>query len=262
VEREDVPPSGAAFPRERSGCLTHLRKTPQRLFVPRPFMSVRLKSVLTKVGGYVSPMFIHQLNATANYLETGRWFRARGFAVKQRTTLREELFDIISREIGDRAVAYLEFGVWKGDSIKYWSKLLKNPNSVLHGFDSFEGLPEAWNLASGVAAFSVGGSIPKVDDPRVRFFKGWFNETLKDYRIPPHDALVITLDADLYSSTKTVLDALEPEIGPGTYLYFDEFSDRLHELRAFDEFIERTGAKFRLVAADQTLTHVAFQRVA
>ncbi len=224
-------------------------------------MSDQLKALLTKAGRFASPQFIHQLNAATNYLETGRWFRARGLNTGQRVKFREELFDRVASEIGPKEVAYLEFGVWKGDTMRYWSKLLRNPRSVLHGFDSFEGLPEAWNLASGKRAFSVDGVIPNIDDSRVRFFKGWFDQTLKDYQMPAHDALVLAMDADLYSSTKTVLDALEREITPGTYLYFDEFSDRMHELRAFDEFIDRTGATVRVVGANATLTHVMFQRI-
>jgi hypothetical protein len=73
--------------------------------------------------------------------------------------------------------------------------------------------------------------------------------------------VVIAIDCDLYSSASLVLNSLEALIGPGAYLYFDEFHDRNHELRAFDEFRERTGVRFRLVGASRTLSHVAYQRV-
>lgn len=225
-------------------------------------MSDRLKSFLTTIGRFCSPHFIHQLNATANYLETGRWFRSRGLLRGERVKDRYALFDLVGAEIADKEVAYLEFGVWKGDSIRYWAKLLKNSRSILHGFDSFEGLPEDWNFESGRHAFSVGGAVPRLDDSRVTFFKGWFEETLKEYQLPRREVLFLTLDADLYSSTKTVLDALESEITPGTYLYFDEFCDRMNELRAFEEYLNRTGTEFRLVGANNTLTHVVFQRMA
>jgi hypothetical protein len=206
-------------------------------------------------------MVIHQLNAATNYLEVGRWCESHGFDASHRFKDRYELFDLVRKEVEDKEVAYLEFGVWKGETTRYWSKSLKNPNSVLHGFDSFEGLPERWNLSSGEGAFSVDGQIPQIDDPRVKFFKGWFNETLATYQVPQREVLVVNLDADIYSSTKTVLDALEKDIKPGSFLYFDEFCDRAHELRAFDEYLERTNAKFRLVAATETLLHVVFQRI-
>jgi hypothetical protein len=211
-------------------------------------MSDTLKWFLTKLGRSCSPRFIHQINATVNYLETGRWFQSRGMDIRRRVANRTTLFDVVGAEIGEKEVTYLEFGVWKGDSVRHWAGLLKHPNSVLHGFDSFEGLPEAWNLASGRQAFSVGGAIPAINASRVRFFKGWFSETLKDYQIPHRDVLFRTLDADIYSFTKTVLDALEPAITLGTFIYFDEFCDRMHELRAFEEFLQRTGAEFRVIA--------------
>jgi len=225
-------------------------------------MSDTLKHALTRLGGYCTPGILHRMNATINYLETGRWFKSHGFSNSDPVPSRLALFDHVAEEIADKRVAYLEFGVWKGESMRYWSKLLKNPDSVLHGFDSFEGLPEAWNIASGEATFSTQGELPKIDDPRVKFYKGWFDATLEDYEVPDNDVLVLSLDADLYSSTKTVLDALCDSIKPGTYLYFDEFSDRQHELRAFDEFIRATGMSFRALGADATLTHVVFQRTA
>src|SRR5437868_900632 len=37
----------------------------------------------------------------------------------------------------------VEFGVFKGGTIRYIAA--KDPNRTVHGFDSFEGLPEAWS---------------------------------------------------------------------------------------------------------------------
>lgn len=214
--------------------------------------------LLTRVGEFLAD---HNLSASLSYLEVGCWMRAMGWDVRRRVEKREQLFDMVGRAIASREVLYLEFGVHRGDATRYWSRLLSNPKSNLHGFDSFEGLPEDWTgvLAKGI--FDVGGEVPKIDDPRVRFFKGWFEQTLPDYRFPAHEVLVAVLDADLYSSTKTVLDTLEPFIEPGSYLYFDEFHHRFDELRAFDEFIKRTGMKFSVVGATRSLTHVMFQRL-
>jgi hypothetical protein len=57
-----------------------------------------------------------------------------------------------------------------------------------------------------------------------------------------------------------VLGKVEGLLAPGSYLYFDELNDRVHELRAFDEFLARTGMRFRTVAASRELSHVAFRR--
>ena len=93
----------------------------------------------------------------------------------------------------------------------------------------------------------------------MQFFKGWFSDILPRYALPPHDLLLINIDVDLYLSTKYVLDFLGPHMQVGTLLYFDEFSSRQHEFRAFDEFLAATGVKIRLVASDPVLYAVAFE---
>jgi hypothetical protein len=153
----------------------------------------------------------------------------------------------------------MEFGVWQGASLREWAGLLSHPESLLHGFDSFEGLPEKWHEYAGKGYFSTDGRLPEIVDPRVQLFPGWFEEVLPHYQPPPHEVLVLNLDADLYSSTICVLHSLRPWIRPGTYVYFDEFCNRDHELRAFDEFLADSGLQFCLRGADRTFTHVLFQ---
>lgn len=218
------------------------------------------KYVLTRLGAFLSARTVDNLNASISYLKVGQWMRAKGYDTRRRYSRREELFDLVGKQVGNREVLYLEFGVFQGEATRYWSKLLLNPNSKLHGFDSFEGLPEKWLADHQKGHFSTEGAIPRMDDSRVEFFKGWFDETLPKYRCPPHEALVVNLDADLYSSTICVLKALQANIVPGTYIYFDEFNNRDHELRAFDEFINETGMTFSLVGATRTLGQVVFRR--
>ena len=186
--------------------------------------------------------------------------RAKGYDTSQRYSRREELFDLIAKQVGSREVLYLEFGVFQGDATRYWSKLLLNPSSKLHGFDSFEGLPENWLPQRQKGHFATGGAIPQIEDNRVKFFKGWFDESLPSYKCPPREVLVLNLDADLYSSTIYVLKTLKDEIAPGTYIYFDEFSNRDHELRAFDEFMTETGMNFSLVGVTDAMQHAVFRR--
>ena len=135
---------------------------------------------------------------------------------------------------------------------------VKNPGSKLHGFDSFEGLPEAagpWKKGQ----FSTDGKAPKIDDPRISFYVGRFDQTLPAYRPPLHDQLVVNLYADLYSSTIFVLRTLRPHLKSGTYVYFDEMNHVDHEPRAFDEFVAESGLKLCPICADRTLAYVAFE---
>lgn len=83
---------------------------------------------------------------------------------------------------------------------------------------------------------------------------------IPDHTLPPHDVLVLNFDADLYSRRIFVLNTLEDAIVPGTYTCFDEFNHQFHELRAFAEFIKRTGMKFKVLGVTRTLEHALFQR--
>jgi hypothetical protein len=220
-----------------------------------------IKSLLVGVGRRSGDRFIHQLDSALSYVTVGHWAAARGFRVAAPVSNREELFVAIAREVVGRRVLYLEFGVAFGDSIRFWSDLLEGPDASLHGFDSFEGLPEDWNRYTSKGAYSTGGVIPDVKDERVRFFKGLFDETLPDYELPDHDVLIVNVDCDIYPSASFVLGHLAPHIGPGTYIYFDEFCDRENELRAFDEFLETTGKRFEIVGATADFRHAAFKCV-
>jgi hypothetical protein len=96
----------------------------------------------------------------------------------------------------------------------------------------------------------------------VTIVKGRFEETLPGFVVDPGKVLVVHLDADLYASTSFVLRTLRGALVPGSYLLFDEFADRRHELRAFDEFLAESGQRVEFLAGDRTLARVAFVRTA
>jgi hypothetical protein len=216
---------------------------------------------LARAGPCCPPRLLWMLDGAVNYLHAGWWMRSRGFNADRFLATKEQIFEAAAAEIRDRKVLYLEFGVFQGETIKLWSRLLQNPESMLHGFDSFEGLPDSWHPMLGQGAFSTGGSLPQIEDSRVTFFKGWFHETLPRYVPPAHEQMFANVDCDLYSSAKAALDFLRPHIAPGTYLYFDEFHHREHELKAFEELLNEDRMKFRLIAANRQFSHVLFQCV-
>lgn len=216
---------------------------------------------LTRAGARLSASHIHKLNSAVNYLEVGRWLKANGFGSAPRFADRWLMYEALAAPVSQERVLYLEFGVYEGYTLRRWAKLLRNPASSLHGFDSFEGLPEVWDGLRPKGTFDVKGMLPQYDDPRVSLHKGWFEETLPRFALPAHERLVLHLDADLYSSTKFVLDTLRESISPGTIIIFDEFCDRLHELKAFDEFLQATGDRFRFLAGTTNLEQVTFERV-
>jgi tetratricopeptide (TPR) repeat protein len=138
----------------------------------------------------------------------------------------------------------LEFGVRFGASIRQISSLVEQE---VHGFDSFEGLPEAWHHEPK-GSYSTKGVVPSVQG-NVRLHIGWFEETLPNF-IQIHQGPVrfINFDCDTYNSTKTVLDFLSKQITQGTVMVFDEYignkSWREDEFKAFQEAVIKYGWEY------------------
>jgi hypothetical protein len=155
----------------------------------------------------------------------------------------------------------LEFGVFSGTSLRLLSSLT---DQDVHGFDSFEGLPEDWTYFQKRGRFSRDGQLPEFDRPNVRLHKGWFDETLPRF-LETIDGPVrfLHVDCDLYSSTVTVLQALTPRIVPGTVIVFDEYVNypgwQQHEQKAFFEFLQQTGLRYRYVGFASSAYSVAVQ---
>jgi predicted O-methyltransferase YrrM len=139
----------------------------------------------------------------------------------------------------------LEFGVAKGTTLAIIADAVAGDRAVF-GFDSFQGLPETWRTGFEAGEFA---QQPPQDIPGAKLVTGLFEDSLPDF-LAEHDEPVafVHVDADLYSSTKTVLDLVGDRLAPEAVLLFDEFFNypgwQDHEYRAFEEFIERTGRTF------------------
>lgn len=166
---------------------------------------------------------------------------------------REQLHDHISEKLlddGKRAIDFFEFGVAAGASFRRWLDLNDNVDSRFFGFDSFEGLPETWNVRHSAGGFNLGGKPPSIADGRAQFIVGRFQETLADFvsGYQPVGQVVMHFDCDLYSSTLYCLTALDRLMVPGTVLLFDEFYDPLHEYRALINYCAAYTREFEIVA--------------
>jgi hypothetical protein len=221
----------------------------------------RLRRTVVALGERLPTGIINKLGNLVRDVELRQWMARHGLSAERTVTRREDLFEMVGREVGDLPVLYVELGVARGEATRVWSKLLKHPSTVLHGFDSFEGLPEKWVDGWSKGAYNAAGKFPDIDDPRVHFFKGLFHETLPTYKPPMREVAVVNMDADLYSSTILALRALKDLFTTGTYLYFDEFSIFGHEERAFREFVDETGLRFTLRGTTPGLRAVMFQCV-
>jgi predicted O-methyltransferase YrrM len=153
----------------------------------------------------------------------------------------------------------LEFGVEKGASLRTLAEIHQGE---VHGFDSFEGLPEDWSgTYEHKGKFSMRGQQPKLP-PNAKLHVGWFDKTLPAFlAATPGDAALVHVDCDIYSSAKTVFDLLGPRIKPGTIIVFDEYFNypawRHHEYKAFQEFVTAGGRRYSYVGFSAEKGHVA-----
>lgn len=140
----------------------------------------------------------------------------------------------------------LEFGVASGTTLRIVAEAFTEREGTVAGFDVFSGLPETWRTGFPAGEFAQ-ESIPEV--PGAQLVPGLFEHTLPSFlNDEPGPVAFLHLDADLYSSTKTVLDLLGDRLVPGSIVVFDEFFNypgwQQHEYRAWTEFVTRTGISF------------------
>jgi hypothetical protein len=134
---------------------------------------------------------------------------------------------------------FLEAGVCQGGASIFMRAL-----QVAHGearrrmwvADSFQGSPvptaeidRDWDFTEGRLPWLAIGLTAVQDNFRtydllsaeVRFLPGWFNETLA--RAPIGRLAILRIDADLYTSTRDVLDALYDKVALGGFVIVDDY---------------------------------------
>lgn len=166
----------------------------------------------------------------------------------------------VTDRLKDTPIVFMEFGVSKGNSFKWWLNANTHPDSRFYGFDTFSGLPEDWGKykKGDMAAYPEG-----ITDPRHEFIKGLFQDTLYPFlesgKVKKTDRKVIHLDADLFSATLFVLTSLRPILHKDDILIFDEFNVPAHEFMAFMFFTESFYIEYELVGAVNNFFHAAFR---
>ena len=170
-----------------------------------------------------------------------------------------------------RGGLFLEFGVQRGDALNFLASL--NRSIFWHGFDSFTGMPPddkrdeerarrkpvSWRKGG----YSLQGRMPKVAK-NVMLHPGFFNvsvpfwmDAVKRFGFQGNPNPFVSfahLDADLYSSTIDVLEAMASKclLREGTVLSFDELfghpSVKQLEWRALLDASHRWCFRFRFVS--------------
>lgn len=167
--------------------------------------------------------------------------------IPQKQIIRSNRKDYLASLLGNDAVDFLEFGVYKGHSIFGVAELNTNPNSRFFGFDAFEeGYPEGFdNHRKGDYATS----IPNTDDKRIEFVKGKFQDSLDNFlkSFVPKSRLVVHMDADLYSATLYVLTKLDKLFDKNTIISFDEFGSLSRKFLAFYDYARSYYHDFEII---------------
>ena len=159
------------------------------------------------------------------------------------------------------AILYLEFGVYCGESLRWWTTRNRHPDSIFVGFDTFWGLPEDWTPDVPRGTYSTEGHVPSIPDPRCRFVGGMFQQTLLPFLDETRldRPTIVHMDADLYSSTAFVMLTLVPRLRSGDVILFDEFQDYLNEFRAFDELCAAYPIRFEVLGQNGGYTQLALR---
>lgn len=162
---------------------------------------------------------------------------------------------------------WLEFGVYAGGSLNRIARYAKD-GSLVYGFDSFEGLPEAWTgrveswdvsgrgSTYGAGTFSLGGLMPNVDG-NVRLIKGWYKDSLPKFLVEHRESVAfVHVDSDIYSSAKDIFNNLKGRICNGCVIVFDELIGyqcfEKHEWKAWWEFVEENHITFEWIGGNQS----------
>lgn len=169
--------------------------------------------------------------------------------------------DVLEHAVSNVSIdgLWLEFGVCFGRSINLLAAL---HDGIIHGFDSFEGLPEDWKPGEPKGSYSTNGRTPEVA-VNVRLHRGWFEQTLPAFLQHQDEPVAfVHIDCDLYSSTATVLSHLAKRFVAGTVIVFDDFYGydgfENHEFKAFFEAVANHSLKFKLLSYAALSREVAF----
>ena len=152
---------------------------------------------------------------------------------------------------------YCEFGVYKGYTLNF---IQANTSNTIHGFDSFNGLPEFWIDGFDKDAFEL-PNTPQFSG-NVKIHEGYYDYSLPIFLNNHKESIAFMhIDCDLYSSTKTIFDLCKDRIKPGTVISFDEYFNypgwQHGEFKAFQEFIQNSELSYEYITYNAMHLQVA-----
>ena len=178
---------------------------------------------------------------------------------------------------------YVEFGVYKGDSMhtsitqfklfQKWLQNEKNSNEawrkkiasqsplnneiVFHGLDTFSGMPDNSenNFSFSKGTFksdfkTVEKKIKKISNNFI-LYKGLFSDNSESLKknLGEKKIVIANLDCDIYQSTTDALNIIDEHLQIGSIIMFDDFNafnsnDKKGQRKAFNEYKQISNWKF------------------
>ena len=152
--------------------------------------------------------------------EFRRHFKTSSIFYKNLQTKEHSINLALKNDVNQKFL-YLEFGVFKGESINFFSNKLK---TNIYGFDSFEGHSHDWP-GTGTVAFNnhynQNGKLSKVNS-NVILIKGFVEDTLDNFlKEKKKEINFIHIDVDIYEPTYTILKLTKPYLINGSIIIFN-----------------------------------------
>jgi len=198
-----------------------------------------------------SPADLYHADVAKNSYETFKNYFKNSYVFSDDNSIRSFAINEAIKKF-DKESLFLEFGVFKGDSINLFAEKLKKIDAEIFGFDSFKGLKDEWMTEefNPPGTFDLKGKKPKVER-NVKLIDGLVEETAKNFFSKNSKKIAfIHFDMDTYKSTSFVLKLLKNNFHSGTIILFDEFYGfpnwEKYEYKAFKEEIEEN--KFNFIA--------------
>lgn len=200
------------------------------------------------IAGFVFPRYSILLERVNQNALLKRWNKE--IVSSRECEVCTDMFEFVEQKFAaGGTLTYLEFGVWKGDSIQHFANLNSNPESRFFGFDSFEGLPADWTPHMKKGTFDLSGVMPIIHDHRVKLIKGLFNKSIPIFvkRFEPSGRLILYIDCDLFNSALYVLASFSNLLVDGTNLVLDDFDEPLGVSKALYTFVKAFGVEVEVV---------------
>ena len=195
----------------------------------RAFGSYFFESYFRKKRFNPIDQFIHEesqesYNNFKRYFSSSMLFKRENFEYGEKIRT-YSLKKAISLNTTNNNTYFLEFGVFKGQSTKLFSKILLQIDKKIFCFDSFEGLSSDWK---GTAFAKGQFSLEKKDRPKfpenVEIIEGNIFETLDNFIKKNKDLKIsfVHFDLDIYDVTKFALKKIKPFLSKRAVILFDQ----------------------------------------